>query len=114
MVQSWLGPEWKPDRARMVLSIDPATRFLFVQVDPGQAGAWRREPYYGQLKAWATASARQKRHVVVFVNKSATLVLPDRDMPLGVMGPGDRLVARERDAAEGGPILEVRRASVAA
>ena len=56
MTEGWLGPEWKPDRAKMVLSLDPLTRNMNVQVDPGQAGAWRREPYYGQLKRWAVAS----------------------------------------------------------
>ncbi|GJD48834.1 hypothetical protein OPKNFCMD_1560 [Methylobacterium crusticola] len=96
MTEGWLGPEWKPDKAKMVLSLDPETRFLHVQVDPGQATAWRREPYYGQLKRWALASLPQRRHVLVFVNRNATVVLPDRDVPLGIFGPGDRLVARER------------------
>ena len=113
MTAGWLGPEWKPDRAKMVLSIDPGTRFLFVQVDPGQAGAWRREPYYGQLKRWAAASAAERRHVVVFVNKSATVVLPDRDVPLGVFEPGDRLVARERPGP-GGLTIEVEKVRAAA
>jgi hypothetical protein len=95
ITQDWLGPEWKPDRAKMVLTIDPATMFVFVQLDPGQPGAWRREPYYGQLKKLAAASLPRKRHVVVFLDRSATVVLPDRDVPLGVFEPGDRLVATE-------------------
>jgi hypothetical protein len=85
----------------MVLSIDPATRCLFVQVDPGQPAAWKREPYYRQLKQWATGALAQRRHVVVFLNKSATVVLPDRDVPLGIFAPGDRIVARERNTAHG-------------
>lgn len=101
MTQTWLGPEWKPERAKMVLSVDPTTQFLFVQVDPGQPAAWKREPYYRHLKQWAAASLARKRHVVVFLNKSATVVLPDRDVPLGVLGPGDRIVARERHTAQG-------------
>lgn len=101
MMQDWLGAEWKPDRAKMVLSIDPATRFLFVQVDPGSASAWKREPYYGQLRRWAATSLQQKRYVLVFVNKSATVILPDRDVPLGVFEPGDRLLAREQATANG-------------
>ena len=38
---------------------------------------------------------------MVFLNKSATVVLPDRDVPLGVFGPGDRIVARERQTPKG-------------
>lgn len=101
MTEAWIGPEWKPDRSKMVLTLDPATRFLFVQVDPGQANSWRREPYYGQLKRWAEASLPMKRHVLVFVNKLATVVLPDRDVPLGAFEAGDRLVARERRTPNG-------------
>jgi hypothetical protein len=101
MTQTWLGPEWKPEQAKMVLSVDPTTQFLFVQVDPGQPAAWRREPYYRHLKQWAAASLQRKRHVVVFLNKSATVILPDRDVALGPLGPGDRIVARERRTASG-------------
>lgn len=101
MTQGWLGPDWKPERAKMVLTIDPATRFLLVQVDPGSANAWRADPYYRQLKQWAAAAMPRRQHVVVFLNKSATVILPDRDVPLGVMGPGDRIVARERRTASG-------------
>lgn len=101
MTESWLGPEWKPDRAKMVLSLDPVTRFLNVQVDPGQANAWRREPYYGQLRKWAAASLPLQRYVLVHLNKTTTVVLPDRDVPLGTFSPGDRLVARERMSPAG-------------
>ncbi|HEX8168059.1 MAG TPA: hypothetical protein VF601_20000 [Beijerinckiaceae bacterium] len=113
MTAPWLGPEWKPERSKMVLTVDPATRFLLVQVDPGNAAAWRREPYYGQLKQWAAASLREKRHVVVFLNKSATVVLPDRDVALGVIEPGDRIVARERATASG-TTVEVEKVRAAA
>ena len=101
MTEAWLGPEWKPERSKLVLSVDPVTRFLFVQVDPGAAGAWRQQPFYGQLKQWSAAGVKQGRQVIVFVNKSATVVLPDRDVPVGVLGPNDRIVARERRTASG-------------
>ena len=112
MTQSWLGPEWKPERCKFVLTVDPATRFLMAQVDPGNAGAWQKEPYYGQLKRWSAAALAEKRHVLVFVNKSATVVLPDRDVPLGVFEPGDRLVATERPTPNG-MIVDVEKARAA-
>jgi hypothetical protein len=113
MTQAWLGPEWKPDRAKMVLTIDPGTNFMYVQVDPGHPAAWKREPYYGHLKSMAEAWLRLGRHVIVFHNKSATVVLPDSDVPVGVFAPGDRLVARQR-ATPTGPRLEVEKVSAAA
>jgi hypothetical protein len=113
MLAPWLGPEWKPDRAKMVLTVDPVTRFLLVQVDPGQPGAWRREPYYGQLRRWASAALAEGRQVVVFVNKNATVVLPDRDVPIGLMEPGDRIVLRQRPTVSGVQ-LEVEKVPAAA
>ena len=101
MTQAWLGPEWKPEKSKIVLTIDPTTRFLFAQVDPGAANAWRANPYHGHLKQWAAGAAAEGRHVVVFVNKSATVILPDRDVPLGIVGPDDRIVSRERRTAAG-------------
>ncbi|HVL73869.1 MAG TPA: hypothetical protein VM434_18510 [Beijerinckiaceae bacterium] len=113
MTETWLGPEWKPEKSKMVLTLDPATRFLMVQVDPGSAAAWKREPYYGQLKQWAAAGLAERRHVVVFLNTSATVVLPDRDVPVGTIGPGDRITVRERLTAQG-PRLEVEKVAAAA
>ena len=101
MTQEWLGPEWKPERSKMVLSVEPTTNFLFVQVDPGAPKAWKAEPFYRHLKSWATAGAASRRHVVVFLNKSATVILPDRDVAIGILRPGDRIVARERRTAAG-------------
>jgi hypothetical protein len=101
MTEIWLGPEWKPDRAKMVLSLDPVNRNMNVQVDPGQPKAWTREPYYGQLKAWAAASLPMKRHVLVHLNKATTVVLPDRDVPLGTLTPDDRITMRERMGPHG-------------
>ncbi|GJE55661.1 MULTISPECIES: hypothetical protein [Methylobacterium] len=110
MTESWLGPEWKPDRAKMVLTLDPVSRSMNVQVDPGQPNVWRREPYYGQLRRWAAASLPLKRHVLVHHNKTTTLVLPDRDVTLGVFAEGDRLVSRERMTA-GGMTVDVEKVS---
>ena len=44
ITQDFLGPDWKPEKARFVLTMDAATRWLFVQADPGAAQAWRKEP----------------------------------------------------------------------
>jgi hypothetical protein len=101
MTQTWIGPEWKPERSKIVLTIDPVNRFLLAQVDPGQPNVWRSEPYYGQLKRWAAGALAEGRHVIVFLNTSATVILPDRDVPLGALGPNDRIVARERRTPQG-------------
>ena len=94
----------------MILTVDAATNFLLVQVDPGTPNAWRSEPYYGHLKRWAAGAIASGRQVVVFLNKAATVVLPDRDVALGILGPNDRIVARERDTPRG-RMLDVEKAT---
>lgn len=103
MTQSFLGPEWKPDKARFVLTMDPATKWLFVQLDPGAPQAWRKEPYLTQLRRWAASG---NRPVIVFLNRAATAVLPDREVTLGAIAADERLVLRE-ELAGGRPRLTV-------
>lgn len=101
MTESWLGPEWKPERSKFVLTIDAATHFLLIQLDPGAPAAWKAEPYYSQIKRWAAASVENGKHVVVFLNRSATVVLPNEDIALGVIQPGERIVTRKRNTPYG-------------
>ena len=53
----WVADEtlddvWFPARAKMFLAFDDRGA-LRVTVDPSFPNAWRREPYYKQLRAWA-------------------------------------------------------------
>jgi hypothetical protein len=105
-----LAPAWKPERARMVLSVFPQNGFIYVQVDPGAPSAWRKQPYYDQLHRWAEASLQRGRHVIVFVNDVATLIMPDQDVPLGAMNPADGFSVRQT-FGPGGMTYEVTRAS---
>lgn len=92
MTQDYLRPDWKPDKARFVLTMDAATRWLFVQADPGAAQAWRKEPYYSQLRRWAAAG---NRPVIVFVRKLATALTAHGETVLGEIGADERLVLRD-------------------
>ena len=102
LLAPFLDPEWKPDKARFVLTVDAASQFLLVQLDPGQPLAWKKQPYYGQLKQWATAGLGNGRQVLVFLNKAATVVLPNKDVDLGVIAPGERVVVTSRPLVGGG------------
>ena len=91
IMMDWLGDDWKPEVSKFVFTIDPTSGFLQFQVDPGTPDAWRREPYYKQLKTWANEGLPRARCVLVFVNKAATIVLPDRELQLGDLHPQDRI-----------------------
>jgi hypothetical protein len=98
---------WKPDQAKMVLTLHPETNNIQVVVDPGQPSAWTRQPYHGQLRLLARSNMREGRLVVVFVNALATLILPDQDVELGMLSR-EQVVSVAQEAGPHGGVYEVR------
>ena len=92
MQNGTLGPDWKPDRSKFVLYREMAGKRLGVALDPSAPAAWRREPYYSQFKRWAAQGAAQNHQIIVFHGMRATAVLPDRDVDLGTIVIGDRII----------------------
>lgn len=101
-----LGPEWKPEYCKFVLSIYPGTNSLAVTVDPGFPANWRHEPYIRNLRRWAAAALAQGDQVLVFTGAKVTAILPDREQELGEIGPGDQIVSLKNAR---GYAVEVRR-----
>jgi len=89
MTDAEMPDDWRPDRARFVLSVYPPNGFIYGQVDPGAPGAWRRAPYYDRLRGMARALLSQRRHIIMFAGDDATLVMPDEPLPLGRMSAAD-------------------------
>lgn len=96
-----LGPEWKPEKSKLVLAIDPRTNFLMIQVDPGAPRAWRAEPYFSQIRNWAVVGDQTGRRVVIFVNDKATVVLPDGEHDIGVIAPGEKIQVQRPSSPRG-------------
>src|SRR5665647_396760 len=89
-----LPPHWKPEQSKMVITIFPPNGFIYVQVDPGAPSAWRKQPYYDELREGAKKNLQEGIYVIVFVNDIATLIMPDQDVPLGPMKQTDRISVR--------------------
>jgi hypothetical protein len=87
-----LGAEWKPDVSGFFLSISLHYSAMMLSVDPARPLAWKQEPYYSRLKVWAARAFAENKRIVAFVSGEATVVLPDRDVPIGVLGPDDEIV----------------------
>jgi hypothetical protein len=96
-----LGPEWKPEKSRFVLSVAREYSAVVVTVDPGMPLAWKKEPYYSRLKVWAERAFLENKRIVVLVSGQATVVLPDRDVPIGALAPGDEIVIYREGAVYG-------------
>jgi hypothetical protein len=65
---------------------------LDFQCDPGFPEAWRKEPYYGQIKSLAAAADRHGGLISVRSGRNLIVVAPDRDFPLGEAGPDDEMI----------------------
>jgi hypothetical protein len=91
-----LGPEWKPEISKFVLSIYPGSNSLAVTVDPATPTTWRQEPYLSGLRRFAAAALQQGDHVIVFKGDHCTAVLPHGEIELGRILPSDRIVTLKR------------------
>lgn len=92
---SMLGEEWRPTTAKFMLSMmqDGA---LYVSVDRARPDAWRKEPYFTNIKHWS-----KTRRVVVLVGVKAIAVYPDRIETLGNLENGYALTTREEQTPDG-------------
>lgn len=119
MIEKGLGPEWKPERAKFALVKTDGGRRLTALVDPGFPSAWRRSPYYENLKHWAADAVQKWPEVYmvdVLIGARAIVILPDRDVDLGVLAADEMI---ELNHAMNGPerafgVHKVKRAAAAA
>ena len=93
---SWImdpsfGNEWRPLTAKMIVFPEKPGNRIAVRVDPGHPDAWRREPYYSQLKRWSRAAVESRRQVIVYVKRRVIVILPDKDVDFGDVELGDQI-----------------------
>lgn len=77
---------WKPNLSHMALRSNSSGIAIEVHVDPDTPDAWRAEPYYSDLKAWSRNRLAANLHVHVRTRGRTIVILPDRDVDLGVVG----------------------------
>ena len=108
MLAADLGPEWKPDRAKFAMLKSAGGRHLTVFADPGSPSAWRRSPYYENLKHWAAQGVRNTAdlHLVdVMIGPRCVVILPDREVEIGELGPGE-MIHLACKSTPAGPLIE--------
>jgi hypothetical protein len=104
MYQPQIGPEWKPEKSKIVLCLELDGKRIAAHVDPGFPAAWRRAPYYGDLKRWSAAAAHAEQQVSVWIGRHAIVILPDRDVDLGIVAE-DELVVSTKNLTPQGMVL---------
>ena len=100
--------EMKPERSKLVFVLEANASRVVAHCDPGRPQAWRDPENYRLLKNMAVVSAPHGKQVVVAEGESYTAILPDRDVPLGIVKIGQSIIYRERRDGSGGvePVVE--------
>ena len=101
-----LPPDWKPNKAKFVM-VGGRGAELVVHVDSNSPGAWRHEPYLSGLRAIAQAGQAQGGLVVIIERGESTVLLADREVPVGALEADDRIVSGQV-ATPSGPRFEVK------
>lgn len=86
------GPEWKPDRSKIVITVGRKGNGLDFQCDPGYPEAWRKEPYHSQIRRLAAVAIRHEGIILVHSSRHTTLIAPDGEFALGEIAENDEIV----------------------
>jgi hypothetical protein len=92
---------WRPNQSHMVVTFKSGPNYPFIHVDPGYPDAWRKEPFYSQIRQWAVDLAKSDGVVLVGVNHYLTVVFPVGEKYLGIVPP-DKVIATGQRATPRG------------
>jgi hypothetical protein len=90
-----LDERWRPSRSKLVLTTSEDG--IEVRCDPGFPNAWRKQPYAGEIRAWAAEGETNDMTVVVIVGQRMILVTPEHEFDLGIVAADERIVRELED-----------------
>ena len=82
---------FRPDQTRVVLDQDPDGTRLLARCDPANPQAWRRNPMYAALKAYAAKTWGTGRLVIAVAGRHTWVITPREDLDLGEVDPAANL-----------------------
>ena len=86
------GPEWKPDRSKIVITVGRDGNGLDFQCDPGFPEAWRKEPYHSQIRSLAAIAVRHDGMISVHSGRDLIVVAPEGEFALGEVAIEDEVI----------------------
>lgn len=103
LIQEQLGEHWYPKKSRMVVidRVEATGSNITVFVDSGSPAKWREPLYYQDIKHWARTFPPEQVQILVIVGDKVTLVLPDKDLDLGIV-QADQVVVTRATPTPGG------------
>ncbi len=91
LINPKLTPEWKPDASKLMVFMTSEGNCSVI-VDAAHPDAWRDPRFYPVLKRYAASLVDQGRLMTVAIGEKMTAVLPNKDIELGRIPPGHRIV----------------------
>lgn len=89
---------FRPDQTKVVLDQDPEGTRLIARCDPANPQAWRRNPIYAALKAYAAETWGTGKLVLAVAGRQAWVVTPrGADVDVGEIDPRAALRVTEAD-----------------
>jgi hypothetical protein len=101
LVDQKFPEEFKPERSKLVFTMEANANRVVAYCDPGRPQAWKEAENYRLLKNMAIVSAQRGKQVVVALGDSYTAILPDRDVPLGIVKAGQSIIYRVKADGSG-------------
>jgi hypothetical protein len=107
LLNASLGEEWRPLDCGIVLSYDSGTNRIIVSVEAARGELWKQQPYYAMLESWATRILPVQGLVLVLQGRDTIAILPDREINLGTILPGQMIVTAETHSPHGATTYDV-------
>jgi hypothetical protein len=102
LTQAHIDEAWKPNKSKIVLVAGPNS--IMAYVDPGSPAAWRKEPYYSNLRQWSANALPTLGQVCVRIGRRVIAILPNSETDLGIIEDDERVLI-ERRHTPGGPVV---------
>ena len=85
----------------MVVSLATDARRMVIYVDPDRPDAWRKEPFYSDIKNWSRAAERNQGQIMVAQGLNMIAVTPDGETDLGPVRDDQLVITRRVRGADG-------------
>jgi len=96
---------FRPDQTKVMLDQDPEANWLVARCDPANPTAWRRNPMYMALKAFAAQHWGKGKLAMAVAGRRTWVITPKEDIDLGDVEPGSGFKVVE--GADGTVTVEV-------
>jgi len=104
---------WRPAASRMMITFANPEEgsHIFVHVDSGRADAWKKAPYYNDLKSWARQFNPRGMQIMVKIANRYIVVTPERDIDIGPVASDETVTFTRRQTPQG-VVMDVAKSKI--